>query len=727
MQKLPWSIRLLQGCVRLLLRLVYRFRAYNTEVLATPGPVLLTPNHLTWIDWLFLIAHVDHRWRFVTSRTTAQASPLHRWIMINRFTFPIDTASPYAVKQMAEFLKTGGRLVLFPEGRMSRTGAMMKLYEGTGFLLFKTRARVIPCYLRGARRVRWAKHGGWKRWFTPVSAHYGQPLEPPQFPGLSTTAARERLTRWLRDVMLQHQLAVEQKFGPPTITAALLQAAAQRPGFKVLEDVTGQKLSYRRMVVGAELLEAEWRNCLAPEERRVGVLLPNANALPVTLLSLWLGGRTPALLNFSAGPAVMLASAQLAGLRHVITSRTFLARARLRVDALVEAGIEMIYLEDVRERFPTSRRLMQLLLRCIKLPRAADVFGGHREATAVILFTSGSEGMPKGVELTHGNLMSNILQLFAVVPFQDDDRFFNALPLFHSFGLTAGTLAPLTQGVPVFLYPSPLHYRLVPEAFYDRACTVLLGTNTFLNGYARRAHPYDFYQLRYLFAGAEKVQEATAQLYARRFGVRILEGYGATECSPVIAVNSPLEPRFGTAGRLLPGMEYRQEPVEGVTEGGRLLVRGPNVMKGYLNPEANAAFQALGGWYDTGDLAMVDQDRYVTLLGRLKRFAKISGEMVSLTAVEEALAGAFPQYGQRCVVAVLSVPDADKGERLVAVANDARVTMEEVRQAVLRKGLSALCVPREIRFLRELPLLGTGKVNYRELQSWLAAQQNAGG
>ncbi|WCJ58195.1 AMP-binding protein [Fontisphaera persica] len=726
MESLPWNVRWLQRVIRLLLRVLFRFRAYNTEVLQTPGPVLLTPNHLTWIDWLFLIAHVDHRWRFVTSRTTAQTSPLHRWIMINRFTFPIDTASPYAVKQMAEHLMQGGRLVLFPEGRMSRTGAMMKLYEGTGFLLFKTRARVIPCYLRGAERIRWAKHKGWKRWLAPVSVHYGQPLEPPQYPGLSTTAARLRLTRWLRDVMLEQQLAVEQAFGPPTVTAALLRMAAARPGFRVLEDFTGQKLTYRRLVVGAELLAEVWRAQWPEETQRIGVLLPNANALPVTLLSLWLTGKVPALLNYTTGPAVMRACAQLAGLRHIITSRAFITRARLRVEPLQEAGLELIYLEDVRQRISSGRRLARMCWRCLKMPRAGAGLADHRDATAVILFTSGSEGVPKGVELTHGNLMANIRQLFTAVPFQDDDRFFNALPLFHSFGLTAGTLAPLTRGLGLFLYPSPLHYRLVPEVFYDRACTVLLGTNTFLNGYARRAHPYDFYQLRYIFAGAEKVQESTAQTYARKFGARILEGYGATECSPVIAVNSPLEPRFGTAGRLLPGMEYRVEPVEGVPQGGRLLVRGPNVMKGYLNPEANAAFQALGGWYDTGDIAHVDEDRYVTLLGRLKRFAKISGEMVSLTAVEEALAGAFPQYGQRCTVAVLSQPDADKGERLVAVANDARLTVDDLRQALLLRGLPALCVPREVVYLRELPLLGTGKVNYRELQSWLAARKQGG-
>jgi len=255
----------------------------------------------------------------------------------------------------------------------------------------------------------------------------------------------------------------------------------------------------------------------------------------------------------------------------------------------------------------------------------------------------------------------------------------------------------------------------VPTIFYDRDCTIMIGTNTFLNGYARKAHPYDFRSLRYMFAGAEKVQEATANLWSRRFGVRILEGYGATECSPCISLNTPMEAKHGSTGRLLPNVEYKLEPVEGVAEGGRLLVRGPNVMKGYLNPEANAQFKALNGWYDTGDIASVDAERYVTILGRLKRFAKVSGEMVSLTAVEDALAGAFPQYGLRCQVAVLSRPDEDKGEMLIAVTNESRLQLDEIRAAIKAKGLANLCAPREVKYVPEIPKLGTGKVNHREL------------
>jgi acyl-[acyl-carrier-protein]-phospholipid O-acyltransferase/long-chain-fatty-acid--[acyl-carrier-protein] ligase len=247
----------------------------------------------------------------------------------------------------------------------------------------------------------------------------------------------------------------------------------------------------------------------------------------------------------------------------------------------------------------------------------------------------------------------------------------------------------------------------------------MFGTNTFLNGYARKAHPYDFRSVRYLFAGAEKVQEETMRTWTRRFGIRILEGYGATECSPCLTANVPLQPKLGSAGRFLPGIEYKLEPVEGVDDGGRLFVRGPNIMRGYLNPDANEQFKKLGGWYDTGDIVRVDEEGFVHILGRLKRFAKVSGEMVSLTAVEDALASAFPQYGLRCQTAVISEPDESKGEKLIAVTNEPRLQLEEIRSAVKARGLSNLCAPREIRVVKEIPRLGTGKVNHRELANML--------
>jgi acyl-[acyl-carrier-protein]-phospholipid O-acyltransferase/long-chain-fatty-acid--[acyl-carrier-protein] ligase len=457
---------------------------------------------------------------------------------------------------------------------------------------------------------------------------------------------------------------------------------------------------------------------LPADSARVGVLLPNVNALPITLLALWSLGKVPAVLNYTTGSVVMLTCAQLAGLKHVITSRAFLERARLNADPLLKAGIELIFLEDLRAGIRGADRLTALVRSHFKLePSATSPKAGD---TAVILFTSGSEGVPKGVELSHANILANIRQLLAITDLTDADRVFNCLPLFHSFGLSVGTLLPLVRGMYLFLYPSPLHYRVVPTVFYDRDCTVFLSTNTFLNGYARKANSYDFRSLRYLFAAAEKLQEATAQTWSQQYGVRILEGYGATECAPALCVTTPLAPRHGSVGRLLPGIEHRLEPVEGVTDGGRLFVRGPNVMKGYLNAEADEQFRALGGWYDTGDIVSVDEDGYVFIRGRMKRFAKVSGEMVSLTAVEDALAGAFPQYGLRCQVAIVTRPDEHKGELLIAVSNEPKLQLAEIREAIKAKGLSNLCVPRELKTVKEIPKLGTGKVNHRELQKALA-------
>jgi acyl-[acyl-carrier-protein]-phospholipid O-acyltransferase/long-chain-fatty-acid--[acyl-carrier-protein] ligase len=707
----------MKALLRLIARLFFRFRAFGTEVLDTPGPVLLVPNHVSWLDWLFMAAVLDDDWKFVTSSTSAQLSWFHRKLMINSRTFPVDNSSPYAVRDMAEHLEKGGRLVLFAEGRITLSGSLMKIYDGTGFLIRKTNAKVITCYLRGANRVRFVRHQGWRRWFPRVSAHFGPALTAPDFANVSHAVARAKVTTWLRDRMMLQQFETEMAHGPQNLLAAVCETAANIPGRIALEDVTFKELTYRRLLVGADVLAGEWRRRLgALAGERVGVLLPNLNIQPVTLLSLWAAQKVPALLNFSTGIPTMIQCARLAGLKHIITSRQFLEKARLNITPLAEVGINFHYLEDISPAisgFAKFSALVRHTLDCGVGLRATPL---QPADTAAILFTSGSEGFPKGVRLSHRNLLANIRQAGAVIDLTDDDRFFNALPMFHSFGLLGGTLFPLVRGCYTFLYPSPLHYRVVPTLVYERACTVLMGTNTFLNGYARKAHAYDFNSLRYLIAGAEKVQTATLDTWARKFGVRILEGYGATECSPMISLNTRMDPCVGSAGRLVPGLEHRLEPVEGVTEGGRLFVRGPNVMQGYLNAEPNAAFRALDGWYDTGDIIHVDADGFLHIRGRMKRFAKVSGEMVSLTAVEDALAGAFPQFGLRCQVAVIARPDADKGEKLIAVTNEPKLQLTDIRAAIKARGLTNLCAPREIVVVTSIPKLGTGKTNHRELE-----------
>jgi acyl-[acyl-carrier-protein]-phospholipid O-acyltransferase/long-chain-fatty-acid--[acyl-carrier-protein] ligase len=708
--------------LRFLLRLLFGFEVHNVEVLTAPGPVMLLPNHVSWFDWLFLTACIDTKWRIVTSRQGAQLSWAHRIIMINRFTFPVDTDSPYAVKRMAEYLQTGGKLVLFPEGRLSRTGEMMKLYEGTGFLLFKTNAKVITCYLRGVNRLLFSPNPDRKKLFPRVTAHFSEVLTPPQLKDMSTLRARQKLSRWLYDAMVKQQFDIELDRTPKNVLAAILETARQRPSVVALEDFTHRKLTYRRLLAGTDAMAKEWRRRLPGDSTaRVGVMLPSSLAVPVTVLSLWAAAKIPTIFNFSTGIPTMLSCAQLAGVKQIITSKAFLERARLNVQPMKDAGIEFIYLEDVRAEMSSWQQALSLL--CVTL-NPNGLIPDVQPEVAVVLFTSGSEGVPKGVELTHTNLLANIHQLLAVFDLNDSDRLFNSMPLFHSFGVI-GLALPLIHGCYVFLYPSPLHYRVIPALIYDLDCTVFFGTNTFLNGYARKASPFDFRSVRLLLAAAEKLQEVTANTWARQFGTRVLEAYGATECSPAITVNTPINPRFASAGRFLPGMEYRFEPVEGVAEGGRLWVRGPNIMRGYLNKEANEKFLAGKGWYDTGDIARVDEDGFLFIQGRLKRFAKVSGEMVSLSAAEEALAGAFPQYGLRFQIAVLGRPDADRGEALIAVSNEQKLQLEEIRTAIKAKGLSNLYVPKELKFVRDIPKLGTGKVDHRQLQQIIAEDKGA--
>jgi acyl-[acyl-carrier-protein]-phospholipid O-acyltransferase / long-chain-fatty-acid--[acyl-carrier-protein] ligase len=729
-----------RACLRWLLRRFYDFRAFNENVLQTPGPVLLLPNHVSWWDWVLIGVCLDEDWRFVTSSETARTSWFHKLVMVNARTFPVEMTSPYAVKHMAEYLQRGGRLVLFPEGRLSVTGSLMKLFDGTGFLIFKTRAKVITAYLRGPESLPFSRTPTRKRWFPRISVHFSDLLEPPLQQHVSTTAARARLTDWLLDQMVLQRFETEMAFGPGTVAAAILETARRQPGRVILQDATLHSLTYRRLLMGADLLARQFKQLLHANVSRVGLLLPNVNGFAPALLSLWAAGKIPAVLNYSGGLAVVGACARLAGLKQVITSRAFLERIKLDPQGLRANGLELIFLEDVRPRI-SWRDKLAAWFRGLFVPTdlAAKV---KSEQTAVVLFTSGSEGDPKGVELTHRNLLANMRQVLSVIDIQDTDRFFNAMPLFHAFGLMAGLLLPLVRGVYVLVYPSPLHYRVIPSAFYNLNCTVFFGTNTFLAGYARKAHPQDFRSLRYVVAGAEKLHESTSEIWMSKFGVRVLEGYGATECSPVLSANLPSRPCPGSVGRFLPGIEYKLEPVEGIEDGisaagtggpegpasaghlgsagtaqaGRLLVRGPNIMRGYLNPTANAAFQALGGWYDTGDIVAVDRDGVVFVRGRLKRFAKISGEMVSLPAIEEALAGAFPQFGLRFALAVLAKGDDTKGEKLVAVTNESRLTLEAVRRVLNERGFGNLSIPRELRQFHELPRLGNGKVNYRELE-----------
>jgi acyl-[acyl-carrier-protein]-phospholipid O-acyltransferase/long-chain-fatty-acid--[acyl-carrier-protein] ligase len=488
-----------------------------------------------------------------------------------------------------------------------------------------------------------------------------------------------------------------------TVIEAVVDAAKIQGWRRVaVEDPVTGKLSYRKLLVGARLLAAKFLP-LADKGEAVGVMLPNANGAAATLLGMMSAGRVPAMINFTAGVANIHAACTAAAVRTIVTSRGFVERARLDklVDALAET-VRIVYLEELRETISTIDKTRALLAyRHALVPRSAD-------DPAAILFTSGSEGTPKGVVLSHRNMLCNAAQAAARIDFSRTDKVFNTLPVFHAFGLTVGLVLPLVSGVPVFLYPSPLHYRVVPELVYGANATILFGTDTFLAGYARAAHPYDFRSVRYVLAGAEPVKEATRRLWAEKFGLRILEGYGVTETAPALALNTPMFNRFGTVGRLLPGIEAKLDPVEGIEEGGRLYVRGPNVMLGYLKADQPGILvPPEEGWHDTGDIVTIDHEGFVTIKGRAKRFAKIGGEMISLAAVESLASELWPDAQS----AVVAEPDPRRGERLVLVSEKEDATRAAFQAYAKAKGASDLMAPAEVMVVDKLPVLGSGKAD----------------
>ncbi|MEW5788092.1 MAG: AMP-binding protein [Pseudomonadota bacterium] len=451
------------------------------------------------------------------------------------------------------------------------------------------------------------------------------------------------------------------------------------------------------------------------EGEHVGVLMPNMAATMGLMIGLSAFRRVPCMLNYTAGTEGMQSACQAARVRTVFTSRVFLEKAALTEQAQALEGVELRYLEDLRKEFSLADKAW-LMGFALWFPLRA-VPKGDPEAPAVVLFTSGSEGKPKGVVLSHRALLANVAQVLANFDLGPPEVFINALPIFHSFGLTAGTLLPLVSGARLVLYTSPLHFKVIPQLVREKRCTVMFGTGTFFNHYARNAEPGDLGSLKFVVAGAEKLAEGVRQTWREKFGIDILEGYGATETAPILSVNHPGKNRPGTVGPLLPGVEAQIIPVPGIEHGGELHVRGPNLMSGYYRFDTPGLLEppnseAGAGWYNTGDVVDLDADGYLSIQGRLKRFAKVAGEMVSLEVVE-AIARSVSGEAMH---AATCISDEGRGEVIILFTTDSELTREQLAAAAKGLGYPEIALPRRIRVVDNLPLLGSGKVDYVRLK-----------
>lgn len=468
-------------------------------------------------------------------------------------------------------------------------------------------------------------------------------------------------------------------------------------------------MSYGRLIV-ASLVLGRKLAAITEHGQRVGVMLPGTQALLPVLFGLNAFGRVPALLNFTAGIRNLDAACEVGGLNLIITARRFIDHGKLDdvVNAFERAGRKVIYLEDLRDKvtsFDKTRGITEAWF-ARHLHRQQNVRPGD---DAAILFTSGSEGLPKAVVLTNANLVANARQIEGRVRafLNPEDSIFNPLPMFHSFGLTAGALLWLFSGHKVVLYPSPLHFRQITKLIAATGATVLIATDTFARNYARAAEGDALKTIRFIVAGAEPVRPETRALWDP-FATLILEGYGVTECAPVLAVNLPDAFRAGTVGRLLPGIAARLEPVEGLKDGGRLYVRGPNIMRGYLDLGSKSGIRETpDGWHDTGDIVVIDEDGFVSIRGRAKRFAKLGGEMVSLAAVEAVVQKLWPEEHH----VVVSLPDPRKGEQLILVTERANADKDELLAFARAEGFPELWVPRAV-LVSPIPALASGKVDY---------------
>lgn len=662
-------------------------------------------NHISFWDPVLFASILPDDVYFVVNTQIAQQ---FSFALKGKNFVTIDPFNPHSIRKLVQLVRGGTSICIFPEGRISVTGNLMKMYNGTGVIAQRTGAQIVPVWFEGLQYAKWNYLKGKmaQKRFPKVVIHIGTPFTLARIEGERLQAAKLRTATAIYDQLIALGYRAKEKHHV-NLYDELVIAANRAPSQVILDDFQNT-LTYRQLLQKIKALSFVFERHL--QEERVGLLLPTSLAHIVSLFACFRLGIVPAILNFSMGEDIIRSNCETAQLRTILTSKLFVEKAGLSTSiAHLNEHYQILYLEDLRDEIGFVDK-MNVLLSHSSAKQARSARGN-----ALILFTSGSESRPKGVELSHDAVLANVTQANLVIDLTMQDRIFNAMPMFHSFGLTVGTMLPILRNIPTVVYPSPLHYKVIPEIIYDKNCTIFFGTSTFLKGYARMANPYDFRSVRYVAAGAEKLQEDVRDTYLYRFGIRVYEGYGTTETAPAVSINHPLFLKWGSVGRLFPGIQAKVQPIEGITDGGKLLLSGPNVMNGYwmynqgfvpLEPDAQGET-----WYDTGDVVDIDEEGYLFIKSRLKRFAKIGGEMVSLPTVEDVVKSIRPDSQ----LAAVAIPCPKKGEKIVLFMTK-KMTLKEIKKAIVARNVSSLLVPSEIVEIAAIPVLGSGKTNYAQLQ-----------
>lgn len=697
---------------RILFKLLYRVEVKGLENYPKDdSPYVIVANHTSFLDGPLLMSYMPELPVFAINTDVNK-----KWwakIFTQFFEmYPLDPTQPMAVKGLVKMLRNGRKVVIFPEGRITNSGSLMKVYEGPGKIAELGGAKLIPVRIDGAQYTKFGRLKGLVKLklFPKITISICPPVAIDIAKDIRGGARKSALRRKVYDVMtdMVYRTTDTDKTLYRTLARSINKYGADH---EVLEDIERKPITLGKVMLGSVVLGRALSKYVSKDEH-VGMLLPNAIPTGVTFYALQGLGVIPAMLNFTVGKQSIASALNTAKINTVITSRKFIELGQLEeLEKVLKDKTNIVYLEDIKQEIS----LLDKLLGLFKVKTKFGLYSNQSASTApaVILFTSGSEGSPKGVVLSHKNLLSNQAQVKSCLDFSSKDRFFNALPVFHSFGLGVGLALPISSGIKTFLYPSPLHYKIVPELIYDTKSTVVFGTDTFLSGYATHGDPEDFQFTRYVIAGAEKLKASTRENWMKKFGVRIFEGYGVTETSPALSINNYSHCKHGTVGRMFPGIQSKLEPVAGITQGGRLWVKGNNIMMGYLRAENPGVLEpALEGWHDTGDIVDIDDEGFISILGRAKRFAKIGGEMVSLTQIEGWLATLWPEK-LHCVCAVA---DERKGEKLILVTTREDADRKTIQQHITSLGGAEIMVPKEVLYTKQIPVLGAGKLDYPSIQ-----------
>lgn len=713
---------------RRLFKLVFNF-FYNIEVKGlenynkASNKTVVVANHLSYLDPALIAAYLPGDIKFAINSAISKEWWVRPFLKVVK-TYPLDKNNPMAIKSLIDEVKQNKKIAIFPEGRTTTTGSLMKIYEGPGMIADKAEATLLPIRVNGTQFTIFSKIQklmGVKRFSfrRKISISILPPVKFTPKPELCSKERRKFIAHALYDVM--SEMIFESSDYKKTIIHSLIESSKIYGNkLTILDDIENNSAKYPTILLKTFIV-ANLAKKYAKNHNNIGLMLPNMSGSLIAFLGLQAAGYTPAMINFTSGAKNIIASCRNANVQTIFTSKKFIEKASLvnLVESLESSGINVFFMDDMKKDLT-----LFIKLKCLVASFFPETYynticlNQDPESTAVILFTSGSEGLPKAVALSHNNIQANRCQILARIDFTPYDCAFNALPMFHAFGLTSALVMCLS-GVRTFFYPSPLHYRIIPEVIYDIGATIMFSTDTFLSGYSNYAHPYDFYSLRYVIAGAEKVRQKTRETWFQKFGIRIFEGYGVTEASPVLAFNTPMYNKYGSVGRLLPNIEYFLQTVDGIKEGGRLCIKGPNIMQGYMlenNPGviAGTSVDNLGvGWYDTGDIVSIDESGFITIIGREKRFAKIGGEMISLSIVEELLSKTDDQHNH----AVIYLSDEKKGEKLIAFTNNNSLSLKDISLTAKEMELSKLYIPKTIVYIKEIPLLASGKVDYKLLPS----------